>query len=51
MAESNIEIKQHRKKNAYSWALFRNGIVILSGLTLEQALTEKEKIDAKAKNS
>lgn len=39
-----IEIKQHRLTTPYSWALFRNGQVIISGLTLEQAIREKEKI-------
>jgi len=51
MAESNIEIKQYRRNTAYSWALFRNGFRIITGLTLEQAIKEKEKKDAEAKNS
>lgn len=40
---SGIEIKQHRAKTAYSWALFSGELPILTGLTLEQAIKEKEK--------
>ena len=38
-----IEIKQHRHKTAYSWALIHKGMPIITGLTLEQAIQEKEK--------
>lgn len=41
----DIEIKQHRKMTAYSWALIQKGHPILTGLSLEQALREKEKLE------